>query len=46
MKVSIVTYNIPWIGLPWKGWAFDSIYWKFLDERFFGDRPNDIVQED
>ncbi|POS71277.1 phosphotransferase [Diaporthe helianthi] len=28
-----------------KGWAFDSIYWKFLDERFFGERPKDIAKE-
>ncbi|KAK7697999.1 hypothetical protein SLS64_012986 [Diaporthe eres] len=29
-----------------KGWAFDSIYWKFLDERFFGDRPTDVAKEE
>lgn len=29
-----------------KGWAFDSIYWKFLDERFFGDRSKDIAREE
>lgn len=23
-----------------KTWAFDEIYWKFLDERFFGKRPD------
>lgn len=28
-----------------KGWAFDSIYWKFLDEKFFGARPKDISKE-
>lgn len=28
-----------------KGWAFDSIYWKFLDERFFGERPKGIAEE-
>ncbi|KAL1877901.1 hypothetical protein Daus18300_002254 [Diaporthe australafricana] len=28
-----------------RGWAFDSIYWKFLDERFFGERPKDIAKE-
>lgn len=28
-----------------KGWAFDSIYWKILDERFFGERPKDTVKE-
>lgn len=25
-----------------KTWAFDEIYWKFLDERFFGKRPDGI----
>ncbi|KAG8162073.1 hypothetical protein KVR01_007838 [Diaporthe batatas] len=29
-----------------KGWAFDSIYWKFLDERFFGERPKDVAKEE
>lgn len=24
-----------------KSWAFDAIYWKFLDESFFGDREGD-----
>ncbi|UZP40467.1 hypothetical protein NXS19_008283 [Fusarium pseudograminearum] len=28
-----------------KSWAFDAIYWKFLDERFFGPR-DEINQED
>ncbi|KAM0228841.1 hypothetical protein ACHAPO_010478 [Fusarium lateritium] len=27
-----------------KSWAFDTIYWKFLDERFFG--PREAVEED
>lgn len=25
-----------------KTWSFDFIYWKFLDERFFGKRPADV----
>lgn len=25
-----------------KSWAFDTIFWKFLDERFFGSREKDI----
>jgi hypothetical protein len=25
-----------------KSWAFDSIYWKYLDERFFGNRGSDV----
>lgn len=29
-----------------KGWAFDSIYWKFLDERFFGERPKNFSKEE
>lgn len=28
-----------------KTWAFDEIYWKFLDERFFGKRPDRISRE-
>jgi hypothetical protein len=29
-----------------KSWAFDTIYWKYLDERFFGGREEDVpVQE-
>ncbi|KAG8417450.1 hypothetical protein J3458_004957 [Metarhizium acridum] len=27
-----------------KSWAFDAMYWKFLDERFFGARGDDIVK--
>ncbi|UNI16996.1 hypothetical protein JDV02_003378 [Purpureocillium takamizusanense] len=30
-----------------KSWAFDAVYWKYLDERFFGDRESDVPgQED
>ncbi|KAL2020614.1 hypothetical protein VTK56DRAFT_8104 [Thermocarpiscus australiensis] len=29
-----------------KSWAFDVAYWKFLDERFFGDRGKDIRKDD
>jgi hypothetical protein len=25
-----------------RSWAFDTIYWKYLDERFFGKREDDI----
>lgn len=28
-----------------KSWAFDTIYWKYLDERFFGERQRDISKE-
>ncbi|KAI0012234.1 phosphotransferase [Xylariaceae sp. FL0662B] len=27
-------------------WAFDTFYWKYLDERFFGDRGQDIPTEE
>lgn len=29
-----------------KSWAFDTMYWKFLDEKFFGNRGNDIAKHD
>lgn len=29
-----------------KSWAFDTIYWKYLDERFFGAREGDIPAEE
>ncbi|KAJ3533091.1 hypothetical protein NM208_g8141 [Fusarium decemcellulare] len=29
-----------------KSWAFDTMYWKFLDERFFGDRDSGVVKND
>ncbi|KAM0429770.1 hypothetical protein ACHAPT_006376 [Fusarium lateritium] len=29
-----------------KSWAFDAMYWKFLDERFFGDRGINVVKSD
>ncbi|KAK0103317.1 hypothetical protein ONS95_005347 [Cadophora gregata] len=28
-----------------RSWAFDTIYWKYLDERFFGVRDDDISTE-
>ncbi|KAK9442317.1 phosphotransferase [Metarhizium brunneum] len=28
-----------------KSWAFDAVYWKYLDERFFGHRDKDIPAE-
>lgn len=28
-----------------KSWAFDAVYWKYLDERFFGHRDKDIPTE-
>ncbi|KAI0123139.1 phosphotransferase [Xylariales sp. AK1849] len=28
-----------------KSWAFDTIYWKYLDERFFGDREHTQTEE-
>lgn len=29
-----------------KSWAFDMVYWRFLDERFFGAREDSIEQDD
>lgn len=29
-----------------KSWAFDTVYWKYLDERFFGTREADIPVEE
>ncbi|RDL40596.1 Phosphotransferase [Venustampulla echinocandica] len=29
-----------------KSWAFDTVYWRFLDERFFGDRGSNIAEDD
>ncbi|KAF5532623.1 aromatic-amino-acid decarboxylase [Fusarium mexicanum] len=29
-----------------KSWAFDAMYWNFLDERFFGDRDPGVVKGD
>ncbi|GKU15204.1 unnamed protein product [Fusarium langsethiae] len=28
-----------------KSWAFDTIFWKYLDERFFGPRERDVPQD-
>ncbi|KAM0438677.1 hypothetical protein ACHAPT_001433 [Fusarium lateritium] len=29
-----------------KSWAFDTIFWKYLDERFFGERGQDLPKEE
>lgn len=29
-----------------KSWAFDTIFWKYLDERFFGTREGEIAEQD
>ncbi|KAL2755901.1 hypothetical protein ACRALDRAFT_1076671 [Sodiomyces alcalophilus JCM 7366] len=29
-----------------KSWAFDTIYWKYLDERFFGERDEHVPTEE
>ncbi|KAH6628112.1 hypothetical protein F5144DRAFT_654088 [Chaetomium tenue] len=29
-----------------KSWAFDMVFWRFLDERFFGQRAGDVLKED
>ncbi len=29
-----------------KSWAFDTIYWKYLDENFFGKREKDVSTEE
>lgn len=29
-----------------KSWAFDTIFWKYLDHRFFGSRERDIAKQD
>ncbi|CAM1503233.1 Fc.00g080090.m01.CDS01 [Cosmosporella sp. VM-42] len=29
-----------------KSWAFDTAYWRFLDERFFGDRGDNVLKND
>ena len=29
-----------------KSWAFDAIYWNFVDERFFGDRDDNVTKDD
>jgi len=29
-----------------KSWAFDMAYWKFLDERFFGEREGGVLKQD
>jgi hypothetical protein len=28
-----------------KSWAFDTIFWKYLDERFFGPRERDVPED-
>jgi len=29
-----------------KSWAFDTVYWKYLDERFFGEREEEVPAEE
>ncbi len=29
-----------------KSWAFDTVFWKYLDERFFGERDKDIPAQE
>lgn len=29
-----------------RSWAFDAIYWRYLDERFFGERGTDVPAEE
>ena len=29
-----------------KNWVFDAIYWRFLDERFFGKRKSSTTKDD
>ncbi|KAH8900659.1 hypothetical protein GQ53DRAFT_835607 [Thozetella sp. PMI_491] len=29
-----------------KSWAFDAVFWKYLDEKFFGERGEDISTEE
>lgn len=29
-----------------KSWAFDAVYWKYLDERFFDDRESGVAKHD
>ncbi|KAL5317510.1 hypothetical protein ACEPPN_014605 [Leptodophora sp. 'Broadleaf-Isolate-01'] len=29
-----------------KSWAFDTIFWKYLDKRFYGDREGGIAKQD
>lgn len=29
-----------------RSWAFDTIYWKYMDERFFGERDKDVPAEE
>lgn len=29
-----------------KSWAFDTIYWKYLDKKFFGEREEDVPREE
>ncbi|GAW22562.1 hypothetical protein ANO14919_121020 [Xylariales sp. No.14919] len=28
-----------------KSWAFDAVYWRYLDERFFGERGSSVSQD-
>jgi hypothetical protein len=29
-----------------KSWAFDAVFWTYLDERFFGERDGEVLDED
>jgi hypothetical protein len=36
-----------WLNYAAKNsWAFDTIFWKYLDERFFGTREGEIPEDD
>jgi aminoglycoside phosphotransferase (APT) family kinase protein len=36
-----------WLNYAAKNsWAFDTVFWKYLDEKFFGTREEDILEDD
>lgn len=36
-----------WLNYAARGsWAFDTVFWKYLDERFFGKREQDVPKSD
>jgi len=36
-----------WLNYAAKNsWAFDTIFWKYLDEKFFGTREEDVTKDD
>ncbi|KAF5661596.1 kinase-like domain-containing protein [Fusarium circinatum] len=43
-EASMAAYNT--FPVPLSSWAFDAVYWNFLDERFFGDRDPGVVKGD